>query len=248
MSGQEKPIWEPTRPQDRAALSNTANRLEVVGEQAAVGNTTYMPVISWEYSTIQGIEENLRKDKGMYTFLLANFGGRVAGMSTWRFEVLSGASKPSEVLSVSSEAMLILILVNYWKAWEAQMKRAEEADDVTESSGVSSITTPADETAINTRCTRKNNGSTKDGWSVEGIRHFEKLMNDIKEDRASDHGKNFEEEFQNLMRQNNGSRKRRRANPATDIITSIQNDLSDASTDGDEPETNETRRQVTAAV
>jgi len=62
--------------------------------------------------------------------------------------------------------------VNYWKAWEAQTLANQITDDSTQSSAVSSIT----ETSAATRYTKTNNGSTKDGWSVEGIRHFEDLM------------------------------------------------------------------------
>jgi hypothetical protein len=74
---------------------------------------------------------NLRTDVAGYTFLLANFGSRVARMSTWRFKVLSGSRSPSEVLSVSSEALLNLILLNYWKAWEAQTQADQTTDDLT---------------------------------------------------------------------------------------------------------------------
>jgi hypothetical protein len=147
-------------------------------------------------------------------------------MSKWKFEVLSGSKTPSEVLSVSSEALLMLILLNYWKAWEAQ---THAADDSTASSAVSSITE-----ASETRYTKKNNGSTRDGWSVEGIRRFEDLMDKVKNDRDSENGKKFEKNFQELMKQqSNGSRKRRRESPA-DAIVSIRNDLSDASMSGDE--------------
>jgi hypothetical protein len=72
------------------------------------------------HGCVISVMSNLRTDVAGYTFLLVNFGGRVAGMSTWRFKVLLGSRSPSEVLSVSSEALLNLILLNYWKAWETQ--------------------------------------------------------------------------------------------------------------------------------
>jgi hypothetical protein len=45
--------------------------------------------------------------------------------------------------------------------------------------------------------------------------------------------KKIEKNFQQLMKESNGARKRRRPS-ATKQITSIQNDLSNASTSGDE--------------
>jgi predicted HNH restriction endonuclease len=184
--------------------------------------------ISWETQSIDTIMRNLRTDVAGYTFLLANFCGRVAGMSTWTFEVLSGSRSPSEVLSVSSEALLNPILLNYWKAWEAQTQADQTTDDSTQTSAVSSIT----EASAATRYTKSNNGSTKDGWSVEGICHFEDLMMRVEDDRNSEDGKKFEKNFQQLMKECNQARKRSRPR-ATEQITSIQNDLSDASTSGD---------------
>jgi hypothetical protein len=218
LSSNEKPIWAPSRPRERASEDNSPT----------VENNTYMP-ISWETQSIDTIVSNLRTDVAGYTFLLANFGSHVAGMSTWRFKVLSGSRSPSEVLSVSSEALLNLILLNYWKAWEAQTQADQTTDDSTQTSTVSSIT----EASAATRYTKSNNGSTKDGWSVEGICHFEDLMMKVEDDQNSEDGKKFEKNFQQLMKECNQARKRCRPR-ATEQITSIRNDLSDASTSGDE--------------
>jgi hypothetical protein len=140
---------------------------------------------------------NHRTDVAGYTFLLVNFGGHVAGMSTWRFEVLLGSRSPSEVLSVSSEALLNLILLNYWKAWDAQTQANQTTDDSMQTSAVLSIT----EACTATRYTKSNNGSTKDGWSVEGICHFEDLMMKVEDDQISEDGKKFEKNFQQLMKE-----------------------------------------------
>jgi hypothetical protein len=121
-------------------------------------------------------------------------------MSTWRFKVLSGSRSPSEVLSVSSEALLNLILLNYWKAWEAQTQADQKTDDSMQTSAVSSIT----EASTTTRYyTKSNNGSTKDGWSVKGICHFEDLMMKVEDDQNSEDGKKFEKNFQQLMKECN---------------------------------------------
>jgi hypothetical protein len=97
---------------------------------------------------------------------LANFGDRVAGMNTWKFKVLSGENKPLEVLSKSSEALLLLILLNCWKAWEAQTHDPQQqSEEFSAASGlVSSISTLSI-----MLYTRNNNSSTKDGWSTNGI-------------------------------------------------------------------------------
>lgn len=224
LSEDEKPVWAPSRTSADATAAPPNNE----DNSPTVGATTYMPM-SWDNDCIETIVSNLRTDEPAYTFLLANFGGRVAGMSKWRFEVLSGSKSPSEVLSVSSEALLLLILVNYWKAWEAQTLADQITDDSTQSSAVSTIT----ETSAATRYTKTNNGSTKDGWSVEGIRHFEDLMTKVETDRNSEEGKKFEKTFQQLMKERQGARKRRRQN-AIEQITSIRNELSDASTSGDD--------------
>jgi hypothetical protein len=49
---------------------------------------------------------------------------------------------------------------------------------------------------------------------------------------GASNGKKFEKNFQQLMKEHNRARKRCRPR-ATEQITSIQNDLSDASTSGD---------------
>jgi hypothetical protein len=82
--------------------------------------------------------------------------------------------------------------------------------------------------------TKQNNSSTNDGWSVEGIHKFQDLKVKVKEDRDSNHGKEFEGRFQQLMKArqlsgaNQASRKRKRVS-ATTQLSSITNELSNAS-------------------
>jgi len=75
---------------------------------------------------------------------------------------------------------------------------------------------------------KANNSSTKDGWSVEGICHFQELKEKVKEDQDSNHGKQFEGRFQQLMKTrqlsaDQASRKRKRAS-ATEQLASITNE------------------------
>jgi hypothetical protein len=58
-------------------------------------------------------------------------------------------------------------------------------------------------------------------------------MTKVEDDQNSEDGKKFDKSFQQLMKEHDGARKRCRPS-ATKQITSIQNDLSDASTSGDE--------------
>jgi hypothetical protein len=81
--------------------------------------------------------------------------------------------------------------------------------------------------------TKQNNSSTKDGWSVEGIRKFQDMKVKVKEDRDSNHGKEFEGRIQQLMKArqlsaDQASRKRKHVS-ATAQLSSITNKLSNAS-------------------
>jgi hypothetical protein len=117
-------------------------------------------------------------------------------------------------MSVLMEALLLLFLLNYVKVWESQQSSEESSAD---GGSMSSVTL----------YTKQNNSSTKDGWSVEGIRKFQDLKVKV------NHGKEFKGRFQRLMnaRQlsaNQASRKRKQVS-ATVQLSSITNELSDAS-------------------
>jgi hypothetical protein len=230
LSGDVKPAWTPT------AVTNideaTTNHDD--DSSGPTGSSTSTMPITWETNWNDVVSE-LRKNEPLYTFLLANFAGRVTGMSKWNFDAMSGAKAPAEVLSVSSEALLLLFLLNYSKAWKSQANndpQLQPEESSIESGSVSSISM-----ASITLYTKQKNSSTKDGWSVEGIRHFEELMVKVKEDRNSDHGKQFEEKFQQLMKDrlaaDQVSRKRGRVS-ITEQLTTITNELSDASSSSED--------------
>jgi hypothetical protein len=165
-----------------------------------------LPVVmamSLEYSTIESIVADLRTNEETYTFVLANFAGHVVRMNKWKDDAMSGTKKPSEVLSISSKALLLLILLNYWKAWEAKANQlpVSSSEDTSSSSvlgSVSSLSTGSSASIM--LYTRSNNNSIKDGWSTEGIHHFKAVMTRVEEDQNSDHGKEFEMKFQTQMR------------------------------------------------
>jgi hypothetical protein len=84
--------------------------------------------ITWE-TDWENVGHDLRGDEELYTYFLANLGGRVAGVSQWNFNALTGAKPPSEVMSVSMEALLLLFLLNYVKVWESQQLSEESSAD-----------------------------------------------------------------------------------------------------------------------
>jgi len=221
LNGDLEPVWSPT-----TTIAATTNDDESPPASDA-STTTTMP-ITWE-TEWDDVVHDLRGNEELYTYFLANFGGRVAGVKQWNFNTLSGAKPPSEVMSVSMEALLLLFFINYAKVWESQQSSSPSADG----GSMSSISM-----ASVTLYTKQNNSSTKDGWSVEGIRCFQDLKVKVQEDRDSDHGKQFEGRFQRLMKArqlsaDQASRKRKRVS-ATEQLSSITNELSDASSSGDE--------------
>jgi hypothetical protein len=72
---------------------------------------------------------DLRGDEELYAYFLVNFGGRIAGVSEWNFNALSGAKPPSEVMSMSVEALLLLFLLNYVKVWESQQLEQQQSEE-----------------------------------------------------------------------------------------------------------------------
>jgi hypothetical protein len=111
-SNDEEALWTPSR-------VSTTNPARDSDSNPPPSVPVVMPM-SWEYSTIESIVADLRTNEETYTFVLANFAGHVVRMNKWKDDALSGTKKPSEVMPISSEALLLLILLNYWKAWEVK--------------------------------------------------------------------------------------------------------------------------------
>jgi hypothetical protein len=47
----------------------------------------------------------------------------------WNFNALLGAKPPSEVMSMSMEALLLLFLLNYVKVWESQQLEQQQSEE-----------------------------------------------------------------------------------------------------------------------
>lgn len=239
MKGDEQPFWAMDPP---SSTTTTTNPSEIASPTPPPPRV--MPV-SWDYSTIETMVADLRQNEETYTFVLANFAGRVVGMNQWKADALSGAKKPSEVMSLSSEALLLLIMLNYWKFWEAQANE-DPPSSSGEASSVSGSVSSLSSAGSLTLYRRINNSSTKDGWSADGIRKFEALMARVEEDRNSAHGKEFERKFQTRMKaheEGRTSRKRRRSTSGHEQLTSIRHELSDE----DSSSSSESEREAEAA-
>jgi hypothetical protein len=219
LNGDLEPVWSPPT----TTVPTTTNEDESPAATDVSTTNTTTP-ITWE-TDWENVVHDLRGDEELYTYFLANLGGRFAGVSQWNFNALTGVKPPSEVMSVSMEALLLLFLLNYVKVWESQQSSEESSADGGSMSSVSMASV--------TLYTKQNNSSTKDGWSVEGIRKFQDLKVKVKEDRDSNHGKEFEGRFQRLMKArqlsaDQASRKRKHVS-ATTQLSSITNELSNAS-------------------
>jgi len=230
MNGDVEPVWSPTTTvADAAAMTND----DESPTASDASTTTTMP-ITWE-TDWDDVVHDLRGNEELYTYFLANLGGRVVGVSEWNFNAMSGAKPPSEVLSVSMEALLLLLFLNYTKVWESQQQEQQQSEESSAADGsVSSVSM-----ASVTLYTKQSNSSTKDGWSVEGIRQFQDLKVKVKEDRDSNHGKQFEGRFQRLMKArqlsaDQASRRKRKRVSATKNLASITNELSNALSSEDE--------------
>ena len=134
MNGNVEPVWSPTTVADAVAMTNE----DEPSTATDASTTTTMP-ITWN-TNWDDVVYDLRGDEELYAYFLVNFGGHVAGVSEWNFNALSGAKPPSEVMSVSMEALLLLFLLNYVKVWESQQLEKQQSEESSAAGGsVSSI-------------------------------------------------------------------------------------------------------------
>jgi hypothetical protein len=121
----------------------------------------------------------------------------------WKIDVASGNKKPSDLVTISDEALALLLFKNHFQSWKDKAESGHEGDAESQTSSVTS-----DDSS--TRYMRKH-GSTKDGLSDEVIAHFRQLMAKVREDCASTNGTEFDKLVQQKMKQESsnarGSRK-----------------------------------------
>jgi hypothetical protein len=123
LNGDLEPVWSPPT----TTVAATTNEDESPAATDVSTTNTTMP-ITWE-TDWENVVHDLRGDEELYTYFLASLGGRVAGVSQWNFNALTGAKPPSEVMSVLMEALLLLFLLNYVKVWESQQSSEESSAD-----------------------------------------------------------------------------------------------------------------------
>jgi hypothetical protein len=104
LNGDLEPVWSPPT----TTVAATTNEDESPAATDVSTTNTTMP-ITWE-TDWENVVHDLRGDEELYTYFLANLGGRVAGVSQWNFNSLTGAKPPSEVMSVLMEALLPSII------------------------------------------------------------------------------------------------------------------------------------------
>jgi hypothetical protein len=134
MNGNVEPVWSPPT----TTVTATTNEDESPAATDVSTTNTTMP-ITWE-TDWKNVVHDLRGNEERYAYFLANFGGHIAGVLEWNFNALSGAKPPSEVMSVSMEALLLLFLLNYVKVWESQQLEQQQSEESSAAGGsVSSI-------------------------------------------------------------------------------------------------------------
>jgi hypothetical protein len=159
----------------------------------------------WDAMSVEGLIDKLCQDMDMYMWWAVNFWARVLGQEKWKIDIASRNKKPSDLLTILDEALALLLFENHVQSWKDKAESGCEGDKESETSSVMS-----DDSSK--RYTRKH-GSTKDGWSDEGIAHFGQLMAKVGEDCASTNGAEFPDKqlVQQKMKQESsnarGSRK-----------------------------------------
>jgi hypothetical protein len=177
--------------------------------------------MTWDAASVESLIDKLQQDMDVYMWWAENFWPRVVGQEKRKLDVTSGNKKPSDLVTISDEALALLLFENHFLSWKAKAKSEDNARSQT-----SSITS-SDVSTCMTKYTR-NNGSTKDGWSDDGITHFQELMTKVREDRASTYGAEFDKLVQEKMQQEasaaRGRRKRCRGMEGNKI-TMVENEL-----------------------
>jgi hypothetical protein len=114
-----------------------------------------------------------------------NFWPRVVGQEKWKLDITSGNKKSLDLVTISDEALALLLFKNHFLSCKAKAESEDDARCQT------SLITSSDASTCMTKYTR-NNGSTKDGWSDDGIAHFQELITKVREYRARTTGAEFD--------------------------------------------------------
>jgi hypothetical protein len=106
--------------------------------------------------------------------------------------------------------------------------------DTTDEDDTSSSGTSTHSAASTTLYTKTHNCSTKAGWSDEGLEYYDQLKKEVKADRSSEQGKEFERNFKAEMKERSGATNKRKRGGCCKAF--VENDLSDDSDDKEGPQ------------
>lgn len=183
----------------------------------ADGDETPTIPLTLDESDVASLINTLRQNPETYKWVVNNLWSSITGDEDWRLDVETGNKKPGDVMTVTGEALLLLLLENHSLVWNYMVRREAQGEE--EANG---------ETRPGTKYT-KVTGSTKEGWSEAGLLRFQELVEKVTVDRESEGGKAFETMIQASMKQDaseeNGRKKKRRRVIGETTITSVVNEL-----------------------
>jgi hypothetical protein len=93
----------------------------------------------------------------VYMWWAENFWPRVVGQEKWKPDIASGNKKPSDLVTVSDEALALLLFENHFLSWKG---KAESEDDARSQT---SLITSSDMSTCMTKYTR-NKQWKHQGW------------------------------------------------------------------------------------
>jgi len=177
-----------------------------IADDDVLKQTTGMVLKS--FAQVENMIKDKRKRGPLFRHFMLNGLKPMVGAEVFKKEILSGASKISEVVTIVDETMANLIYENYWGSWYDKHHEEEEVRP-----------TPY----------TKTEGTKHGVWNDKGLTRFNELFKEVKRDRESAAGKKLEADFQREMRDKVGGRKRRRVvTPSTVRAVSELSDVSDS--------------------
>jgi len=180
--------------------------------------------ISWE-TDVNKVIEQMRGNQEMCFWLFDNVMECIAGTGLWKIDVRTGNKLPSEVTTPSAKGLFWVLMKSHWKDWEHKASSAGGGSE--DGSTTSSLMTNSEVSLM--LFTKQNKGSTKDGWTREGLDYFNQVVEKVKADWASKGGKEFEQNFKAAMKEraeSSGANKRKQRQDASCRVK-VSNNLSD---------------------
>jgi hypothetical protein len=166
------------------------------------------------------IAEKHKDDFDTYFFVIDNF-VKHANAKGYNRHVATGATQPSELLSVGQEALGLLLLENYREPWKQLMEYMKQGE-----STVPSNIEPA-------KAKYTNPGQKKMPWKSEGMERYNQLHEEVHQDRLSSEGQRFEIQFKNKMKQEAGMARSRKRKSIQSVNVAAVHELDDVSSNDD---------------